>query len=491
MLACELALSGVRCRLLDQRVSQPNITRAFAVHARTLELLDARGLAEDLMVRGVPVHDIQPAPGANVDLRELDTRFPMILIVPQSGTEQVLEARARELGVDILRGAEVVTLQQDAEQVVVGLRDGASLAADYVVGCDGAHSTVRSLLGIDFVGTQYETHIMLADVQLTHPPEQAMFASSSRDGAVIVVPFGDGWYRVIAWDRLREQTPLATPLPVEEMRDAFIRIAGTDFGMKELRWSSRFLSQRRQARHYRSGRVFLAGDAAHVHSPLGGQGMNTGIQDAMNLGWKLAASVQGRAPLWLLDSYEDERHRVGAQVLALTDGFNRLVLGRSAVRRQLQTLVIRSVLKFRRTRHALAGRLTGLGISYPARARNAQPWVGRRVPDLACEGGRLYELLRSGRFLLIDRTGSAELDSDVAFGRRVSRVRCLEAARSGQPAVMLVRPDGYVAWAAESGPKLVASATAAVAEWCPAPPAGVVLPRATFGSTPGGLTHVC
>src|SRR5215213_6486625 len=151
MLACELALSGVRSRLLDQRTAQPNITRAFAVHARTLELLDARGLAEDLVARGVPVHDIQPAPGASLNLRELDTRFPMILIAPQSGTEQVLEARARQLGVDIVRGAEVVTLQQDAEHVVVGLRDGASsLTADYVVGCDGAHSTVRGLLGIDF-----------------------------------------------------------------------------------------------------------------------------------------------------------------------------------------------------------------------------------------------------------------------------------------------------------------------------------------------------
>src|SRR5215213_1911967 len=490
MLACELALSGVHCRLLDQRTAQPNITRAFAVHARTLELLDARGLAEDLVGRGVPVHDIQPAPGASLNLRELDTRFPMILIVPQSGTEQVLEARARQLGVDIVRGAEVVTLQQDAEQVVVGLRDGELLAADYVVGCDGAHSTVRGLLGIDFVGDQYETHIMLADVQLTHPPEQAMFASSNSDGAVIVVPFGDGWYRAIAWDRLREQTPLATPLPIEEMRDAFARIVGTDFGMARLRWSSRFLSQRRQARHYRSGRVFLAGDAAHVHSPLGGQGMNTGIQDAMNLGWKLAASVQCRAPLWLLDSYEGERHRVGAQVLSLTDGFNRLVLGRSAVRRQLQTQVIRAVLKFGWTRQAMAGRLTGLGISYPARGRDAHPCVGRRVPDLACEGGRLYELLRSGRFLLVDRTGSAELNGAAASGRRVSSVRSLEAAPPRQPAVMLVRPDGYLAWAGESGPQLAASTTTAVAEWCPAAPRKVSVPGPTSGSAPGDVTNV-
>ena len=219
MLACELALQGVRCRVLERRAEQPNITRAFAVHARTLELLDARGLGDALVPRGVVVREIGPAPGASIDLRELGTRYPMILIVPQSGTEQLLMRRARELGVDIVEGAEVVALHQDADQVVVELADGGTAAARYVVGCDGAHSTVRRLLGVDFVGSQYETHIMLADVRLTHPPQDAMFASTNNDGAVIVVPFGDGWFRAIAWDRLREQVPLAEPLPMDEMRE--------------------------------------------------------------------------------------------------------------------------------------------------------------------------------------------------------------------------------------------------------------------------------
>jgi 2-polyprenyl-6-methoxyphenol hydroxylase-like FAD-dependent oxidoreductase len=465
MLACELALAGVQVRLLDRRAEQQsNITRAFAVHARTLELLDARGLADDLVSRGVPVREVQPAPGASVDLRELDTRFPMILIAPQSGTEHVLQRRARELGVEIVRDAEVVGLEQDADRVVLDLADGSSACASYVVGADGAHSTIRGLVGVDFAGAQYATHIMLADVRLTHPPAEAMFARTGAEGAVIVVPFGDGWFRAIAWDRLREQVSLDVPLPMEEMRDAFVRIAGTDFGMCEQRWSSRFLSERRQAQRYRVDRVFLAGDAAHVHSPLGGQGMNTGIQDAMNLGWKLAAAVHGRAPSWLLDSYERERYRVGAQVLALTDGFNRLVLGRSALRRWLQTRAIRLVLRVGPTRRRMIGRLTGLGIAYPSRARDAHPWMGRRVPDLSCDGTRLYELLRDGRFVIVDATGSA-VDPDRLGARPLHVVRCDSPGTAGLPAVMLIRPDGYIAWADDDRTDVADQVAAAVEQW--------------------------
>ncbi|MHC1561408.1 FAD-dependent monooxygenase [Actinomycetospora sp. C-140] len=467
MLAAELALGGVRCRVLERRAETSNLTRAFAVHARTLELLDARGLADELLPRGIPVREIAPAPGATVDLRELDSRYPMILIAPQSATERVLERRCAELGVEIVRGVEVTGLRQTDERVVLDLADGDHAAARWVVGCDGAHSAVRDLVGVPFTGAEYETHILLADVRLAAPPEEAMFAETGAAGAVIVVPFGDGWFRAIAWDREREQVPLDVPLPMDEMRAAFRRIAGTDFGMLEQRWSTRFLSERRQAARYRVGRVLLAGDAAHVHSPLGGQGMNTGLGDAVNLGWKLAAEFHGRAPRRLVDSYQTERQRVGAQVLALTDAFNNLVLGYSRVRKVLQTAAIRTIVRVGPARRTLVGRLSGIGISYP-RDRHAHPWAARRAPDLACAPDRLYVLLREGRFVLVDATVSGATAEAIGDGPTVRAVRGTTA--TGQPDVLLVRPDGYVAWAGDDGPELVARARDAVRTWCGSAP---------------------
>ncbi|MFC7532041.1 FAD-dependent oxidoreductase [Actinoplanes sp. GCM10030250] len=457
-LACELALAGVRCRVLERRAEEPNITRAFAVHARTMELLDSRGLADEVLLHGVRVPSVAPVPGATLDLGILDTRFPMIFIAPQSGTERVLRARAERLGVQIVRGAEVTGLRQDDDGVTLELggTHPSTERARYVVGCDGAHSAVRGLIGVDFEGKQYETHILLADVRLAEPPEEAMFARTSTEGAVISVPFGDGWFRVIAWDRGRDQVPLKEPVTYAEMRDAFRRIAGSDLGMGEPRWSTRFLSERRQAARYRVGRVFLAGDAAHVHSPLGGQGMNTGIQDAMNLGWKLAAAVHGTAAPWLLDSYQGERHPVGEQVLRLTDTFNRLVLGRSTLRNSLQAQVIRTVLRFHRTRLVMAERISGIGIAYPARTRHDHALTGRRMPDADCSGTRLFEHLRDGRFLLATRE-----PFDPGGSQAVHSVHC--PALPGA-SMVLIRPDGYVAWASDT--MLTAAETsAATAPW--------------------------
>ncbi|HEX2283240.1 MAG TPA: FAD-dependent monooxygenase [Mycobacterium sp.] len=456
MLACELALGGVKARLLEERTDMPNITRAFAVHARTLELLDARGLAEDLLRRGEPVYEVAPPGGLELDLRELPTRFGMVLIVPQSGTEKVLQARADELGVEIVRGAEVVGLTQDGDGVTVACACGDAVRASYVVGCDGAHSAVRGLVGIDFVGKQYETHILLADVALGRPPADILTGVANENGVVLVIPFGDGRFRAIVWDRLREQAPLTEPVTEQEMRDAFGRIAGDDYGMAEMSWSSRFLSERRQARHYRSGRVFLAGDAAHVHSPLGGQGMNTGLGDAMNLGWKLAAAMRGCAPPWLLDSYERERHPVGADVLRMTDVFNQIVLGNSTPRRMLRSALMGAVTRVPRARRMLGERLSGIGIAYP-RSRDEDKLVGRRMPDISCHGKRLYELLRDGKFVFVT---AVPVDLD-----RPDIVHVV-AKTPELPDAVLVRPDGYVAWASEQTPSST-QVSAAIDHWTP------------------------
>ncbi|GAB3425314.1 FAD-dependent monooxygenase family protein [Flindersiella endophytica] len=473
MLACELALAGVRVRVLERRSEQPNITRAFAVHARTMELMDGRGLAGQLQENGTAVVNAAPFPGANLDLtKEIKTRYPMILIVPQSGTEKVLEARAEKLGVDIAKGAKVTGLRQDDNGIELDVEhDGRTETerARFAVGCDGAHSTIRELLGVDFVGKQYQTHIMLADVRFDGDIPPGLFGIPGEDGMVLSVPYGDGWFRAIVWDRSRDTVPLDEPVTGAEMRSAFQRIAGTDSGMSEPKWTSRFLSERRQARTYRVGNVFLAGDAAHVHSPLGGQGMNTGLQDAYNLGWKLAAVVQGWGPDWLLDTYEKERHPVGAQVLALTDLFVKLVLGYGKIRRAVRTFTIRMLLRIPRFRHEIAGRLTGIGLRYaPARRSGDTSWSGRRIPDLPAGDGRLYERLATGRFLLVDTTGTASLAGLVEpYKDRVELVNA--TATATVPAVSLIRPDAYIAWAARtSGAEadVEAQVKAALAEWC-------------------------
>jgi 2-polyprenyl-6-methoxyphenol hydroxylase-like FAD-dependent oxidoreductase len=214
-LANELALAGIDVRIVDRRLHEPNITRAFAVHARTLELLDARGLAKEVLQRSVRVTEVQGVPGATLDLSELPSRYPMLGIVPQSGTEAVLEASAQRHGVRIERGAEVVGLEQDSTGVRLRIATDRGERVDsarYVVACDGAHSQVRTLLGIGFVGEQYETHIILADATLTDPPAEVLFGRTNRQGLVLVVPFGDGLFRLIIWDRRRDAVPLDEPV---------------------------------------------------------------------------------------------------------------------------------------------------------------------------------------------------------------------------------------------------------------------------------------
>lgn len=461
-LAAELALAGVQCTVLEKRANVPNITRAFGVNARTLELLDARGLADEVIARGFQVAAAQPNIGAFIDLTRLDSRFAYILIVPQSGTETVLEQRCLELGVRIARGAEVVGIAQDDEGVdvrVEGPSGPMTERASYIVACDGAHSRVRSELGAEFTGSRYDVNLLLADVRLSEDPGEIVFARANAVGLQLLIPFGDGYHRSISF--LHGAEPEGEPT-LEEVRETSRRIAGRDYGMRDARWMARFISERKQARHYRFGRVFLAGDAAHVHSPAGAQGMNTGIGDAMNLGWKLAAAVHGTAPPWLLDSYESERHPVGAEVLAFTDRIFRLTLIKSSVLQRLVRFLAATALRIEAIQRVPRTFLSGVGISYEPRGAAPHPLAGKRAPDVTLDGVRLAEVLRSGRFVLVDTTPSAATarEAEERYGNRIA-VLAGTPKDPGLPAVMLVRPDSYVAWAGEPP-----SAGRALAEWC-------------------------
>ncbi|AEW98011.1 MULTISPECIES: FAD-dependent monooxygenase [Streptomycetaceae] len=464
-LAGELAAAGVRTTVLERRGEESNLTRAFAVHARTLELLDARGLADELIATGTRVRHIRFADAARLDLGRLPSRFPYVLVTPQYNVERVLRQRAEKAGARLVTGAEVCDVAQDASGVEVRLADGRTVRASYAVGADGVRSRVRQALGLPFPGVSVVRSMMLADVRLAEPPGEVLTAGAVGDCFAFTAPFGDGWYRVFAWDR-HDQRPDDAPVDPAQVRDVLRRALGSDLGMGEPRWLSRFHSDERQVPRYRTGRVFLAGDAAHTHSPAGGQGMNTGIQDAFNLGWKLAAVLAGRAPDALLDTYHGERHPVGKLVLRSSGALVRMVLLRTAPQRAARTLAVRAALAFGPTARKVLGTVSGAGIDYRRRgSRGAHPLTGARAVDVALDGagsggpGRLYEALREGTFVLLGPATRADVAAPWA-----DRVRWVTPAGGAGP-VALVRPDGYVAWAA-SAPFAAGELRRALTRWC-------------------------
>ena len=446
MLAGEVASAGLSCTVLERRSEESNLTRAFGVHARTLEILDARGLADELVATGKPVDRVRLFGRTYVDLSGMPTRFPYLLVTPQSNTEHVLERRVRDLGAPIVGGAEVSEVGQDEHGVTATTGTG-SYRAKFLVGADGVRSAVRQRLGLAFPGRPVVKSIMLADVRLARAPSDVLTVNANGDGFVLVAPFGDGWYRIFAWNR-GHQVPDTAPVDFAEVRDVTRRVLGTEYGMHDPRWMSRFRSDERQASRYRVGRVFLAGDAAHCHSPAGGLGMNTGIQDAANLGWKLAAAVFGWAPPGLLDSYESERYPVGKAALHTSGTLVRAALLKTPLTRGLRDALV-ATLALPAVNHPAAGAISGLSIAYPQ--------GGRRAPDIRlADGGRLYEALRAGRFVLV----GAAATSTRGWADRVHAV----AAGTGSPRLMLVRPDGYIAWTGEE-----AHLVAALTSWCGEP----------------------
>ncbi|MFI8526144.1 rifampin monooxygenase [Promicromonospora sukumoe] len=444
LLACELRLQGVRVLVLERDTEPTKVVRGLGLHARTLEILDQRGLLERFLPLGrqYPVGGFAgitaPAPPA------LDTTYPYVLGIPQPVTERLLRERAVELGVEVRYGHEVAGIGQDDDGVHVDLADGTRLDTRYLVGCDGGRSTVRGLLGIGFPGEPSRQETLLGEVRLTAAPEtiDAVVAEVRETWKNFgAMPLGDGLYRLGApADGVAEDR--TTPPTLDELRAQVRKVAGTDFGAHSPRWLSRFGDATRLADRYRAGRVLLAGDAAHVHPPYGGQGLNLGVQDAFNLGWKLAAEVHGWAPDGLLDSYGAERRPVAADVLDNTRAQTVLLSpepGPQAVRRLLAELM-----PFEDVRRHLAEKVTATGIRYDfgGGPEAGGGLVGRRLPDVALREGRLYERMRDGKGLLLDRTGRLSV---AGWADRIDHV-VDDAAPLDVPAVLL-RPDGHVAWA--------------------------------------------
>jgi len=447
LLAGDLAAAGIPVTVVEKRPHQvSNLSRAFVLHARTLEQFDARGVADELERVGRRLHRFRLYGRLTLDLTTLPSRFNHILVLPQYEVEKVLERRAAEAGAEFRYQTEVTGLTQDARGVTVEVRgpggEARELRAAYVVGADGLRSTVRNAIGLPFPGRSVIRSVMLADVRVTEEPDELLTFNAVGNAFAFIVPFGDGYHRVICWDRDRE-LPDDAPVDLDEIRRTTRRALGRDFGMHDPRWMSRFHSDERQAPAYRVGRVFLAGDAAHVHTPAGAQGMNTGLQDAANLSWKLAAVLHGHADDALLDTYQAERHPVGRTVLLSSGGIVRAAMAKRPWTIALRTAVAAVLNTVGPAQRRALGQVTGIGYRYAA-PRGSHRFVGLRAPDVALAGGtRLYEALRGGRFVLI---------TPEAYERADDRKDRLAAERwaSDRRTAVLVRPDGYVAWAAES-----------------------------------------
>ncbi len=444
MLACELRLHDMHVLVLEKGVEPTKVVRSLGLHARSIEVMDQRGLLDRFLALGTqyPVGGFfaaipKPAP------ERLDTAHAYVLGIPQPVTERLLTEHATELGAEIRRGCELVGLSQDEVGVTAELADGSQLRSRYLVGCDGGRSTVRKLLGVGFPGEPSRVETLLGEMEVAAPPETvaAVVAEVRKTQLRFGVgpPVGDGVCRVVvpaaglAEDR-------AVPPTLEEFRQQLRATAGTDFGVHSPRWLSRFGDSTRLAESFRVGRVLLAGDAAHTHPPTGGQGLNLGVQDAFNLGWKLAAEIEGWAPAGLLDSYQAERRPVAAEVLDNTRAQMELMSlepGARAVRR-----LVSELMDFEEVNRYLIEKITAIGIRYDF--GEGHELLGRRLRDVGLKRGRLYGMMHDGRGLLLDQTGRLSV---AGWEDRVDHV--VDVSEELDVPAALLRPDGHVAWVGE------------------------------------------
>ncbi|HEV2094220.1 MAG TPA: FAD-dependent monooxygenase [Rubrobacter sp.] len=449
MLAGELALAGVDVAIVERRARQElESSRAGGLHSRTIEVLDQRGIADRFLAEGQAVQ-IQSFGGVPLDISDFPTRHPYGLALWQRHIERILAAWVGELAVPIHRGREVTGFAHDDTGVDVELSDGRSIRADYLVGCDGGRSVVRKAAGIEFAGWDPTTSWLIAEVEMAEEPVLGMRREGGGIGPVDPA-HGRGPYRVVLTEQLVEHTSDPT---LQDLREALVVAYGMDFGVHSPTWISRFTDMTRQAASYREGRVLLAGDAAHVHPPQGGQGLNTGVQDAVNLGWKLAQVVNRTSPESLLDTYHAERHPVAARVLRNT--MAQVALSRTDERTEAVRDTMTELLGMDEPRKRFAAMMSGLGIHYDL--GEGHPLLGRRMPDLdlVTTNGplRVFTLLHDARPVLLNLGEPGDFD----ITPWAPRVLAIDGEYAGDwelpvlgqvaaPAAVLIRPDGYIAW---------------------------------------------
>ncbi|MBE9170000.1 FAD-dependent monooxygenase [Pleurocapsales cyanobacterium LEGE 06147] len=485
--AIELARRNINVRIIERR-TQPSIrSKALVVHARTLELMDILGIANEMVRRGYTSPGIDFSSNAEKPLRAsmygLDTRFPFILILPQAETEAILERRLNDLGIEVERGRTLTSFTKTDEGIcgIVECTEGDTfeINARYLVGADGAKSVVRKTLDLSFEGSSYSWTALLGDVQLQgHHAEGGTEQHSNNRGLAFIVPFDDGSHRIVTIDRNYQSTRHTRKLKLEDLQESISAILEKPVELSDPKWLTRWGASLRLAPQYRVGRVFLGGDAVHIHSPAGGQGLNTGVQDAFNLGWKLALAIEGTAPEAILNTYNAERHAIGKKVLRTSDLLLKSLLLHQPLLRQLRTILFQLLIPLPPIQRNLALNLSGLGISYQTGKGDL---AGKRIPDMEFmtakhELVRLYQLLSFPGYTLLlfidPNQARQERDKiDRLIGYADNRLKPQIILNNGLPAlhnfqantlvdyrgdletklgaktgrVILIRPDGYVA----------------------------------------------
>jgi 2-polyprenyl-6-methoxyphenol hydroxylase-like FAD-dependent oxidoreductase len=483
MLAGELALASVDVAIVERRSNQDLVgSRAGGLHSRTIEVFDQRGIADRFISKG-QVGQVVGFAGARLDISDFPTRHPYGLGLWQNHIERILAGWVEELPVKFYRGREVTGFVQDESGVDVQLSEGQPLRAEYLVGCDGGRSLIRKTAGIEFPGWDPTVSCLIAEVELAEEVEMRIrndaigthaFGRAEyeiRDGKVIFK--NEGPIRVMVTEKQVPASGSRTEPTLRDLSEALVAVYGTDYGAHNPTWISRFTDMTRQAAAYRKGRALLAGDAAHVHAPDGGQGLNTGVQDAVNLGWKLAQVAKGISQEILLDTYHAERHPVGARAVQIT--MAAVALRRPDERTKALRDTVAELVGMDEPRKKLAGELSGLGIRYDL--GEGHPLVGRRMPDLDLVTGdgplRVFKLLHEGRPVLLNLGEPGALD----ISSWSDRVKLIDAKYVGgwalpvlgavpAPSVVLIRPDGYVAWVPEGNPVAL---TEALTKWFGAP----------------------